>query len=232
MGRTYALLVGIDAYPMPVAALSGCVNDVRSTEGLLRRICEPAPEILTLLDNEATRQRLVTSFRDHLGQAGADDVAVFWYSGHGSQRLTTRTAGTPADGNDQTLVLVDSRPGAVDGEPAGDLPDFELGRLIAEVADSGAQVVVILDSCHSGSGTRDALEPVVGVRRTLPEPRVAVVDSGTDGDHPAGWSLGSGRHVLLAAARSDQTAKEVEVDGVRRGAFSWALERALVACRI
>ena len=34
--RLYALLVGIDAYPAPVPALLGCVNDVTAIAEILR----------------------------------------------------------------------------------------------------------------------------------------------------------------------------------------------------
>ena len=84
----YSLLVGIDAYPAPVPALHGCVNDVAAIGDLLRqRVAGQGlrlePE--TLIDQQATRQAVIDGFRAHLGRARAGDVVLFYYSGHGSQ---------------------------------------------------------------------------------------------------------------------------------------------------
>ena len=155
---TYALLVGIDAYPAPVNPLRGCVNDIRRVETLLRERLTPAhgqPDPfrpLVLTDAQATRQAIVAGFRQHLRQAGPQDVALFYYSGHGSQAPSPPEFWhLEPDRLDETLVCWDSRL----AEPNHwDLADKELAQLIAEVAVSGAHVVVILDCCHSGSGTR------------------------------------------------------------------------------
>jgi hypothetical protein len=84
----YALLVGIDEYTNPIPPLQGCVNDIKAakdylegrttTDGYQLRLC-------TLLNQEATRQALIDGFRHHLCQAGGDDMALFYYAGHGSQ---------------------------------------------------------------------------------------------------------------------------------------------------
>ncbi len=90
MPRTvYALLVGIDQYPPPIPMLSGCVNDINEFEAYLKeRIIKNGgrpPQILTLRDSQATRAAVIAGFREHLSQSGKDDVALFYYSGHGSQ---------------------------------------------------------------------------------------------------------------------------------------------------
>ena len=46
------------------------------------------------------------------------------------------------------------------------LADKELSLLLAEVAANGPHVVVILDCCHSGGGTRD---PFVRTRGWMPD---------------------------------------------------------------
>lgn len=212
--RLLALLVGIDRYPHPVPRLSGCVADVDAVEELLLA-ARPDAELHVLRDGEAIREAVVAGWRDHLGQADADDSVLFWYSGHGSHQQSARPEGSAAGGQDQTLVFADSRLPS-----SRDLTDVELGALIAGVASRGSHVAVVLDCCHSGSGTRDDLD--VGVVRHAPrDPRPFV---GAAVPTPA---LQEGRHVLLAACRYDQTAKEVGVAGSRRGAFSFGLERAL-----
>lgn len=234
MGDLYALLVGIDAYPAPTPPLYGCAADVEAARSLLLDLDADAA-VLTLVDRDAARDEVVAAFRRHLGQAGPTDTALFWYSGHGSHRPTVRPSGVARDSRDQTLVLYDSRqPGS------SDLVDFELGDLVSEVARGGAHVVVVLDSCHSGGGTRDPFGTMTAtVRQCPPDERVRteVVTAGPDyapelapQPRPAGWALGVGEHVLVSACRSDQTAKEVtSADGTRRGAMSLALEQVLRA---
>jgi hypothetical protein len=233
--KIYALLVGIDAYLGDVPALHGCVNDIRAVETLLPTLVTDGVEldVERLLDGDATRDNVIAGFRQHLTQAKADDIALFWYSGHGSQQPTApEFAAVEPDGLDETIVCVDSRlPGK------WDLADKELAALVAEVGKSGPEVLVVLDCCHSGSGVRAAAEGADAVRRAPLDPRVRAANTllSTARTTPtdrriSGWDLGKqADYVLLSACRSDETAKEVRVDGQSRGAFSAAVESALVA---
>lgn len=243
-GRTvYALLVGIDDYRPPVPRLRGCVADVEHIASLLRVRAAAAgdrAEIAVLTDAAATKDAVVDAFRTHLAQAGAADTALFYYSGHGSQEVARpEHLDLEPDGLNETLVLVDSRdPGRFD------LVDKELAVLTGEVAAVAGHTLVVLDCCHSGSGVRAVLEDGTRERRAPTDTRergletylgVEAWGSGaarsetTPAAGPADW-LGTdprGGYVLLAACQSHQTAKEVLADGVDRGAFSLALQRAL-----
>ena len=159
---TYALLVGIDTYPAPINPLRGCANDIGRVEAMLRERLAPAYDEphsfrpLVLTDAQATRQAIVDGFRQHLSQAGPQDVALFYYSGHGSQAPSPPEFWhLEPDRLDETLVCWDSR---LPEPNHWDLADKELAQLISEVAAGGAHVVVVLDCCHSGSGTRAAAE--------------------------------------------------------------------------
>ncbi|GAA2479127.1 caspase family protein [Terrabacter carboxydivorans] len=235
-GRVHALLVGIDAYPAPIPHLSGCVNDVtRFAEVLRDRVGGDALDVVVLTDAEATRSAVTTHLAEHLGRAAAEDVALFYFSGHGSQQVAPETSWSlEPDHRDETLVCVDSRsPGS------WDLADKELAALLGTVTASGAHTLVVLDCCHSGGGTR--ADEVVRLAPPDPRPRppstyvgqdlAATVDVATqDGTGPvrgAGRWTPPGRHVLLAACRASEQAKEVTVDGERHGALSAALAAAL-----
>jgi hypothetical protein len=237
MTRTlYALLVGIDQYQPPVPALHGCVNDITSVEALLRnRLVNQdfAFKPLRLLDAAATRQAVIDGFHQHLSQAGADDVALFYYSGHGSQEPAPLEFWTiEPDRRDETIVCYDSRT-----EGRYDLADKELGKLIGEVAQRGPHVVVVLDCCHSGSGTRNAEE--LDVRRAPTDLRERPIESfivrpeelagSRDATaSPSGWSaVTRSKPILLAACRSEEEAKEYNGGGQRRGAFSYFLTTTL-----
>jgi hypothetical protein len=210
--QVYALLVGINAYPPEVGALSGCVNDVdHFHDYLVRNVDKSRLGIQVLKDAEATRDQLIRAFRDHLGQAGPDDVAVFHFCGHGARWASAKAfLDFYPDGKDEGLVCIDSR-----GPGGYDLADKELAVLIAEVADRGAHVAVILDCCHSGSGTR-GVDAFRGLRARVTHEvtQERPLESYLDGHYARLSALGTplwipaSSHILLAACERTQLAQE------------------------
>ncbi|NJN88566.1 MAG: caspase [Leptolyngbyaceae cyanobacterium SL_7_1] len=237
MARTiYALLVGIDNYPPGVAPLDGCVNDITNMELYLNERVQNA-QVKTLKNEEATYKAIIKGFREHLCQAGSEDTALFYYAGHGSQEQAPEQFwAIEPDHLNETLVCYDSRTSV-----GWDLADKELAKLISEVAAKNPHIIMILDCCHSGSGTRDPMLEVKE-RRLETDTRIRPIETYlVSGDEakgfasgsrdpnaaPAGWTFSQGRHVLLAACRSSQTAKEYKGGGQPRGAFSYFFQEAL-----
>jgi hypothetical protein len=229
MGQVFALLVGINEYDAPVRKLAGCVNDVEHFEAWLREhVAGRGLAVEKLLDRDATRANVVAGFRRFLGRAGPGDVALFQFCGHGA-----RTYSAPefrpffADGVDEGLVLFDSR-----HRGGHDLADKELAALIAELSRREAHVAFVLDSCHSGSGTR-SVDAFAGLtaRTTAPGPAGRPLESYLDGHYSERLKRGDslreapGRHILLAACERGQEAKESPLD--RRGIFSRTLIEVL-----
>ncbi len=235
----YALLVGIDLYQPPVPRLSGCVADIEAMEQLLgMRIPDERCRIKVLKNEGASYAAVAEAFRSHLCQAGKDDVAFFYYSGHGSQAPTAPEFWhLEPDRLDETLVCYDSRtPGKYD------LADKELSKLIAEVARKEPHIAVFLDSCHSGSATRGVES--VGVRRVPTDARRRPAqtylvtppelenlgNSRSVTDAKSGWArLPRGRHILLSACQSDEEAKEIRFGDQTRGVFSYFLLQTLLS---
>jgi hypothetical protein len=152
MPNLYALLVAIDAYPAGIPPLNGCINDADAMEQLLRtRFSDASLHLLRLNNADAKRQQIINSFRNHLGQASGDDIALFFYAGHGSQVPTGGLfAAIEPSGMNSSIVCYDSR---TNGVP--DLVDKDMGVLISEVTAKGVHLTTIFDSCHSGSMDRD-----------------------------------------------------------------------------
>lgn len=240
MASLHALLVGIDAYPDPVPPLIGCVNDVRAmADTLAARVPPEDLHLLVLADEQATRRAVTDAIRTHLVGGGADSIALLYFSGHGSQQhAPPELWPQEPDRRNETLVLVDSR------APGGwDLADKELSGLLAMVGGTVGHLLVVLDCCHSGDGTRDAngsvrlrLAPEDPRPRPwstfVPESALAVDQTGGAGTTRSSsrslWSAPAGpNHVLLAACRASETAKELTIGGRGRGAMSVALEKAL-----
>jgi hypothetical protein len=216
MSRTiYGLLIGIDDYPRPIPSLRGCVNDIEAFAAYLSdRVAKDkgvALDLMLLKSVEATREAVVDGFKTHLGKAQKGDIALFYYSGHGSQEQAPEEFWKiEPDRLDETLVCYDSRtPGN------WDLADKELSKLIKDVAAKGPHVAVILDCCHSGSGTRDIgtvvrraptdlrHRPIESFIVSVAEAQAAAASREVSGGAGA-WQVGTeGRHVLLAACRDD-----------------------------
>lgn len=150
----YALLVGIDDYPGTGNDLRGPVEDARIMERVLTERFGFAPEnVVTLNDDDATRENIANGILQHLGQAGPDGVAVFFYSGHGMQvgqniGLTGALDPEPAGEGDEALYIY-----GYDEESTA-LLDEEIGYLIETIG--AGRTLVAVDACFSGEITRAA----------------------------------------------------------------------------
>ncbi len=236
MPTVYGLFVGINKY-QNVTPLFGCVEDINAIEEFFtNRIAPESRAFVALRDAEATREAIIDGFRTHLSRAREDDIALFYYCGHGStEPAPPEWQSFDSDGKNQTLIPVDARANGV-----YDIADKELTALIQGVHDAAGndrvQVVVIADSCHSGGNTRavddDGVGRMTAAARTertlddyLPEARALY-----DPKRVAANGLPTPRHVALAACQSDEIAKEFPKDPPpRRGAFTVAFEEAVRA---
>ena len=83
--RKLALLVGINDYSSHYK-LKGCVTDVeRQRELLIHRFGFASKDIVTLTEQQGTRERIEQAFTEHLiQQAKADDIVLFHFSGYGN----------------------------------------------------------------------------------------------------------------------------------------------------
>lgn len=232
----YALLVGIDEYIGPVSSLQGCINDITAIKEYLEgRVDTDGYQLhlRTLLNQDATRRAIINAFRQHLCGASSEDVVFFYYAGHGSQQEAPEEFWTiEPDRLNETLVCYDSR------SPGGwDLADKELAKLIAEIAQKNPHITIIMDCCHSSSGTRGDIEADTAERLAPIDSRKRPLDSFILDDkdaeqlstrrslakNPTGWTLPRAKHIFLAACRDRETAKEYNVGGQHRGAFSYFL---------
>jgi Caspase domain len=84
--RKLALLIGINKYTQNLA-LGGCLTDVElQKELLIYRFGFQESDILTLTDEQATREKIENAVLNHLVQdAKPSDVVVFHFSGYGSR---------------------------------------------------------------------------------------------------------------------------------------------------
>lgn len=236
----YALLVGINEYPNPLERLAGCVNDIEAVKDYLeQRFASDSYQlrIQTLFERDATREGIIQGFREHLAQASGNDVVLFYYSGHGSQEenIPEEFWRFEPDRKNETLYCYDS------GLPNGlHLADKELAKLISDVAVKEPHICVILDCCHSGGGTKvsssdvvDRLAPADRRPRPLDSYLFSVNElphlysSHSSRQSSKNWEFFQGRHILMAACEDRDTAKELTINGKKRGIFSYCLLETL-----
>jgi uncharacterized caspase-like protein len=175
-----ALVIGLDDYP--TAPLSGCVNDARRVAALLARNHDGSVnfdvQLVTAPTAKVTRARLRARIDELLRDEA--DVALLYFSGHGTENdlggfLVTPDATTYDEGVPLTDVLTWAN------------------------ASKVKQIVIALDSCHSG-----ALGNVPAVNNSA-----AILREGIS---------------ILTASRATQTAVEVGGQGLFTALFCGALE--------
>lgn len=221
MPKIYALLVGINDYPIEIGKLHGCVNDVDKFHDYLKSAYHVDQLRVELLKNaDATRDNIVRQFRAHLCQADQSDVVLFHYSGHGARWASAAEfLRYFPDGKDEGLVCYDSRRNGV-----YDLADKELALLLAEVASKNPHLAVVMDCCHSGSVTRSGNDFTLGKSRQTHEVLVPrPLETYLDGYYqnllkdPGTFAIPSSQHVLLSACERGEKAWESKNHG---GVFS------------
>ena len=98
-----------------------------------------------LLTKKGTRANVLAGMRGAAKALAAGDLFFMTYSGHGGQ--VPDVSGDEADKQDETWCLYD-------GQLIDDELYFELSRFKA-----GVRILVLSDSCHSGTMTRDRPPP-------------------------------------------------------------------------
>lgn len=142
-----AVCVGINNYPGTANDLQGCINDANDWSSLLESFGFQTSKIL---DEQATKVNIKNAFQNLITEASAGDVVVFTYSGHGTQVLDTN--GDEHDSYDEALYVFD-----------GPIVDDEL-RAILNNANDDAQIIIITDSCFSGTVTRALVHESIKTR--------------------------------------------------------------------
>jgi len=221
--RRLALVVGVGQYREPtIPDLAGPPNDAKRIYDLLTRedgYGFPRANVCLLLDEDATTPRFKAAFEEGLvGRAQANDVAVIFFAGHGSQ-TPDRNQDEPDDW-DETLLLHDSR------SAGPDLVDDEFNAMLARLAQKTRNVVVILDSCNSGTATRG--DAGTFVARYVPPAagRLAPDRAAPAGDGSQDWAPENLPGLIVFSAASDGTSA-LEAGG--SGIFTDALIRVLSA---
>jgi hypothetical protein len=209
-----ALCVGINNYPGAGNDLRGCVNDANAWANLLKtNFGFPAANVKILLDAQATKTNILNELKNLIADAKAGDVLVYTNSSHG----TYVAANADDEFYDEAVCAVDVN-----------ILDDEFRHLFALVP-KGVRLTVILDNCHSGTGTR--LVPNADRKkrflnpseRGLPE----LADFANAQPKSSGLSQSKMKEVLLSGCRADEVSWDVKIGSTFHGAMTFCAIQAI-----
>ena len=205
-GERTALLFAINDYPGSANDLRGCLND---QEDIAKRLKELWPDFIIhkYADSYATVSNFLNQLRRHVEALKPGSVLFIHYSGHGTQVYDTN--GDESDGYDEALYLHD-----------GPVADDRLNEILQKIPD-GANVVLAMDCCFSGTITKAAVKDVKNrfVQTVEERPKIRI-GGGLAWKSNMNW-------ILLSGCQENQTSADALINGRYNGAFTFYFLRAL-----
>ncbi|THU78556.1 hypothetical protein K435DRAFT_973483 [Dendrothele bispora CBS 962.96] len=222
-----ALIIGINKYEDDyIRNLSGAVIDGENVkEFLTDMLGVPEDNIETLYDEKATKDGILNAIKKFTDIPRNVPILIY-YAGHGG-RAPAPADWYTSDSSNQIELLCphDFRWSGSDTEDGQGIFDLTLAQYLNDVADSKNNISVILDCCHSGSAARgDEVQDDERVRGIelpkdyvipLPvfEKQVASARRGVE-ILKRFEKRGNFSHVLLAACKRDEKARERSFGGI------------------
>lgn len=249
--RKLALLVGINRYPESVSdrtptwgsALNGCLTDVQlQRELLVSRFGFQPSDILTVLDEQATREGIEAAFLDHLTrQAHPGDIVVVHFSGLGSRVKVVDSADPTQIVEYNSFVPIDGVLPTEENPVINDLLEDTIALLLRSLSTD--QIVTVLDvgygqpldqieggtlrlrsrpATPTGALRADAIE-----RQELLLSNLKLTRKQLQAQMTSASALAQIPGLVLAAAHPGQAVVEGQWQGFNAGLFTYALTQYL-----
>lgn len=239
MPKKSALIIGVNEYAhfAEEYQLSGCVNDTLLIKDILvNQFKFDESNIDELHNDAATRDGILAGMERLLQRTEKDDIVVFHFSGHGSQRKSANFE----EGTDMDSTILPHDSGSEDPYPNLGITANEVNEWLQHLSKKTSYITLIFDCCHSGTMTRDAFRAktrsvpadmrslsAMGVqKRSAPAGAAKTRNLG-----PSGWLELSDSYVVMSGCRNNELASEWhENDGdkiVKTGALTFFLTNAL-----
>ncbi len=213
----YALLIGIADYSaVPgLYSLDGSLNDIDLIQAVLqeKHLGFQEKNIVVLKDRQATHKGIEKAMHELADRVKKNNGGMVYihYSGHGSQ--TKNLHPEEREEYDQTWVSYGARSEHTEGIDQWDILDDEIREWLSQISDHADQVVLVSDSCHSGSVTRG--QSPIKTRAAIPDDR----------EHPLGRKKFrddiAEKGVFIGASSNIEQAGEYIPDDTPYGLFTW-----------
>ena len=219
----YALCIGINDYPGTGNDLKGCVNDAMDWADAL---VDRSYQVKVLLNSAATKAAIVRQIAEIVAVAKRGDRFVLTFSCHGT--WVPDKDGDEADGRDEALVPYDFR----DYAKGGLLKDDELQALLEPAISKGVRVVILSDSCHSGSVSRWVMSSKKAPRFLSPSNFLppSELPAAVRAQHSRATSPPRTGAVLISGCADKEVSYDVQ-EGRPHGAFTAAALATLPAAK-
>lgn len=247
--KRWALLIGCGDYAQPIPPLRGPANDVTLMRRLLRKFGYAAGDIRSLSDNDdesnwPTRANIEREFQYLAAHVRQGDLVFLLLAGHGSQQpdLDPDSEVDPEpDGLDEIFLPRDVGRWVPGRKVQNAIVDDELQSWLTQLVKRGAFVVLVADTCCSGTMARGDtdegiqsryVDPIrmLGVPQTLHPTRNRsgkTVSSTEDWLDVAATEQDGRGVVAIYAAQPDQKEWELAIGGGIHGQLSYMLFRIL-----
>lgn len=237
-----ALLVEIGTYPAesrlrPIAS----VSDIKYIKAALTKNGFPVKNIDSLVNSKATKIAILNKLTALAAKAKKDDIVVIHFGCHGQQIRDQRTVETGKDeddGYDEALLPYDAKgfynPTKYKGE--NHLRDDELGvslNVIRKKIGSGGSLLILLDACHSGTGTREDNFPTFrGEPFPFPDPEYPfdpseISDIDTKGRFFDDAGDSASNMVVISGSGPNQVNKQMLMNYEEVGSLSYSFYKAV-----
>ena len=223
----YALLIGVGDYSAvpDLYSLDGTLNDIDLTREVLLQshLGFQEDHIVTLKDSQATHKEIEKAMNDLVVKVKKENGGLVYihYSGHGSRTINLHSE--EREKFDQTWVSYGARTTQFEGIDQWDILDDEIHEWLNRISDYADQVILVSDSCYSGSITRGQF-PL--------KTRAAGLDKRK---HPLATKLFrfdvTPKSVFISASDDTEQAGEYIPDDTPYGLFTWFWVESLGAAR-
>jgi hypothetical protein len=224
----HALIIAIGDYPENPEEQGSwsdisSANDVPLIKGALES--QKFTNFTVLINEQATKEGILTALENMRISVKKGDVVVIHFSSHGQQIMDFN--GDELDGLDESIVAYNAPVHYIEGYKGEEhLVDEELGDALVAIRRAlgeNGDLLVLVDSCHSGTATRGeeksrgGEEPMVpnGFKKSFAKPDIGMYEK----------KEGSG-NVSPMVVISGSKASEVNHEFEGRGSLSVAFSRS------
>jgi hypothetical protein len=229
----YALIIAVGNYPKKTGwSTISSLNDVPLIQQTLINQDFKEENITVLINENATYSGIKTALNNLLNKIGLDDIVVIHYSGHG-QQIFDDDDGEEIDGKDEALVPYDAWV-RFNHNYKGEnhFRDDELGNYITKFRNTlqaKGQLLLLLDSCHSGSTTRGGVsrgsKAVFAPEGWKPNKNGQPTGSDMNEDSTEKLNTDAAPFVLISGASANELNYEYKGTGSLSYAFSKAMSK-------